>query len=104
MKINFPRIVRSFPRRLAYPAPLRTPLRLFRLIWMVVGCPVGTRGRSVETGRNPVARDGRPSCTLVEANGPRGPRHNWIHSLIAQLAEHSAVNRRVEGSSPSQGA
>lgn len=43
-------------------------------------------------------------CAKVFPVSPRGRRNKREHSSVAQLAEHSAVNRRVAGSSPAGGA
>lgn len=59
-------------------------------------CPViGWRG---------VVRKPLEGCAKVFPVSPRGRRNKREHSSVAQLAEHSAVNRRVAGSSPAGGA
>ena len=67
--------------------------------------------RAVGRGRLAPARDGGPAArAVVPTNGQWEPRPNRGYnaradrSPVAQLAEHSAVNRNVVGSSPTRGA
>ena len=64
--------------------------------------PILVRGPAGHNGVGPGSRPGH--CGRFEATSQLGLQWPAERSPVAQLAEHSAVNRRVVGSSPTRGA